>query len=95
MLRAFGIHELRDALVADLSFGIQKRVDLARALLARSPLLMLDEPTSGMDQSEAQEVIETCRQIVRDLGVTLLVIEHNMKVIMSLAETIHVLDHGE
>ena len=95
LLRAFGIHELRDALVADLSFGIQKRVDLARALLARSPLLMLDEPTSGMDQSEAQEVIETCRQIVRDLGVTLLVIEHNMKVIMSLAETIHVLDHGE
>ena len=95
LLRAFGIHELRDALVADLPFGIQKRVDLARALLARSPLLMLDEPTSGMDQSEAQEVIETCRQIVRDLGVTLLVIEHNMKVIMSLAETIHVLDHGE
>jgi ABC-type branched-subunit amino acid transport system ATPase component len=95
LLRAFGIHDLRDALVADLPFGIQKRVDLARALLARSPLLMLDEPTSGMDQSEAQEVIETCRQIVRDLGVTLLVIEHNMKVIMSLAETIHVLDHGE
>lgn len=95
LLRAFGIEGLRDALVADLPFGIQKKVDLARALLARSPLLMLDEPTSGMDQSEAQEAIETCRRIVRELGVTLLVIEHNMKVIMSLAETIHVLDHGE
>jgi ABC-type branched-subunit amino acid transport system ATPase component len=95
LLRSFGIEELRDALVADLPFGIQKKVDLVRALLARSPLLMLDEPTSGMDHSEAQEVIDTCRRIVRDLGVTLLVIEHNMKVIMNLAERIHVLDHGE
>jgi ABC-type branched-subunit amino acid transport system ATPase component len=95
LLRAFGIYDLRDALVADLPFGIQKKVDLARALLSRSPLLMLDEPTSGMDHGEAQEVIEACRKIVRELGVTLLVIEHNMKVIMSLAETIHVLDHGE
>jgi len=95
LLRTFGIHDLRDALAADLPFGIQKKVDLARALLSRSPLLMLDEPTSGMDHGEAQEVIEACRKIVRDLGVTLLVIEHNMKVIMSLAETIHVLDHGE
>lgn len=95
LLRAFGIYEWRDALVSDLPFGIQKKIDLARALFARSPLLMLDEPTSGMDESEAQDVIETCRRIVKDLGVTLLVIEHNMKVIMSLAETIHVLDHGE
>lgn len=95
LLQAFGIHELRDALVADLPFGIQKKVDLARALLTRSPLLMLDEPTSGMDESESQDVIKTCKRIARDLDVTLLVIEHNMKVIMNLADTIHVLDHGE
>jgi ABC-type branched-subunit amino acid transport system ATPase component len=95
MLRAFGIASLRDALVADLPFGIQKKVDLARALLTGSPLLMLDEPTSGMDEAEAQGAIATCRRIARDLDVTLLVIEHNMKVIMNLADTIHVLDHGE
>jgi ABC-type branched-subunit amino acid transport system ATPase component len=95
LLQAFGIHELRDALVADLPFGIQKKVDLARALLTRSPLLMLDEPTSGMDESESQDVIKTCKRIARDMDVTLLVIEHNMKVIMNLADTIHVLDHGE
>jgi branched-chain amino acid transport system ATP-binding protein len=95
MLEVFGLLALRHELVADLPFGTQKKVDLARALLTQSPLLMLDEPTSGMDGSEAQEVIATCRRIARDMNVTLLVIEHNMRVIMSLADTIHVLDHGE
>lgn len=56
---------------------------------------MLDEPTSGMDEVEAQELIGTCRRIVEEHGVTMLVIEHNMRVIMRLAKTIHVLDHGE
>jgi branched-chain amino acid transport system ATP-binding protein len=95
MLELFGLLALRHELVADLPFGTQKKVDLARALLTQSPLLMLDEPTSGMDESEAQEVIGTCRRVAREMSVTLLVIEHNMKVIMSLADTIHVLDHGE
>ena len=95
MLRAFGIHALRDCSVAELPFGLQKKVDLARALITGSPFLMLDEPTSGMDEGEAQEVIATARRIAREHRVTLLVIEHNMKVIMSLADRIHVLDHGE
>lgn len=95
MLRAFGIYALRDCLVAELPFGLQKKVDLARALITGSPFLMLDEPTSGMDEAEAQDVIATARRIAREHGVTLLVIEHNMKVIMSLADRIHVLDHGE
>jgi ABC-type branched-subunit amino acid transport system ATPase component len=95
MLRAFGIHGLRDWSVAELPFGIQKKVDLARALMTGSPFLMLDEPTSGMDEAEAQDVISTARRIARERGLTLLVIEHNMKVIMSLADRIHVLDHGE
>jgi branched-chain amino acid transport system ATP-binding protein len=95
MLRIFGIHRWRDCVVADLPFGIQKKVDLARALLTGSPFLMLDEPTSGMDEAEAQDVIGIARRMARERGLTLLVIEHNMKVIMSLADRIHVLDHGE
>jgi branched-chain amino acid transport system ATP-binding protein len=95
MLRAFGIHRLRDCCVAELPFGIQKKVDLARALITGAPFLMLDEPTSGMDELEAEDVIKTARRIAHDHHVTLLVIEHNMKIIMSLADRIHVLDHGE
>lgn len=95
MLLAFGLSDLRSVPAGDLPFGILKKVDLARALMARARLLMLDEPTSGLDETEAQEVITTCRRIAGELGVTVLVIEHNMRVIMRLASTIHVLDHGE
>jgi branched-chain amino acid transport system ATP-binding protein len=95
MLDAFGLLDMRSVQAVDLPFGILKKIDLARALLTRSPFLMLDEPTSGMDEGEAQEVIGTCRRIATEFGVTLLVIEHNMRVIMRLSDTIHVLDHGE
>jgi ABC-type branched-subunit amino acid transport system ATPase component len=95
MLDVFGLQPLRDALTRDLPFGTLKKVDLARALLAKPSVLMLDEPTSGMNSSEAQEVITACNRIAQEFGVTLLVVEHNMRVIMGLAQVIHVLDHGE
>ena len=95
MLDAFGLLPLRDALAQDLPFGTLKKIDLARALVSRPRVLMLDEPTSGMNDTEAAEVIAACRRIASELRVTLLVIEHNMRVIMGLASTIHVLDHGE
>jgi len=95
MLDAFGLLQLRDALAGDLPFGTLKKIDLARALLGKPQLLMLDEPTSGMNDTEAQDVIATCKRIAGGYGVTLLVIEHNMRVIMGLADIIHVLDHGE
>jgi branched-chain amino acid transport system ATP-binding protein len=95
LLAAFGLYDIRLALAGDLSFGILKKVDLMRALMAHPRVLMLDEPTSGMDEIEAKELIKTCRRIAEELGVTMLVIEHNMRVIMRLASTIHVLDHGE
>ncbi|MGA2795111.1 MAG: ABC transporter ATP-binding protein [Roseiarcus sp.] len=95
LLAAFGLSYLGTARAVELSFGVLKKVDLMRALMSKPRLLMLDEPTSGMDEIEAQELIATCRRIAGDLGVTLLVIEHNMRVIMQLAGRIHVLDHGE
>ncbi len=95
LLATFGLRDVRDAIAGDLPFGILKKADLARALMARPRVLMLDEPSSGMNNVEAQEVIAACRRIAGESGVTLLIIEHNMRVIMDLAEVIHVLDHGE
>jgi branched-chain amino acid transport system ATP-binding protein len=95
VLTAFGINHLRSAPTSDLPFGVLKKIDLARALAGRPRFLMLDEPTSGMNENERQEVVAACRRIANELGVTLLVIEHNMRVIMRLADVIHVLDHGE
>ncbi|MFI5024826.1 MAG: ABC transporter ATP-binding protein [Alphaproteobacteria bacterium] len=95
LLEAFDLGQYRDAVAGDLPFGILKRLDLARALAARPMLLLLDEPTSGMSESEASGTIATARALARDRGITLLVIEHNMQVIMALADRITVLDHGE
>jgi len=95
MLEAFEISGLRDTIAGELPFGTCKKIDLARALMGRPRVLMLDEPTSGMNDAEAKEVIAACRRIAADLRVSLLIIEHNMRVIMGLAGRIHVLDHGE
>jgi branched-chain amino acid transport system ATP-binding protein len=95
LLATFGLSHLAGTRAGELPFGILKKVDLMRALMCEPRLLMLDEPTSGMDELEAQELIRTCRRVAEQLGVTMLVIEHNMRVIMQLAKRIHVLDHGE
>jgi branched-chain amino acid transport system ATP-binding protein len=95
LLEPFGLLHLRDRLAGDLAFGTLKKLDLIRALFARPRVLMLDEPVSGMNQTEAFETVATCRRIAGELGVTLLIVEHNMQVIMGLADRIFVLDHGE
>jgi len=95
LLERFGLLPLRDRLAGDLAFGTLKKLDLIRALFARPRVLMLDEPVSGMNQTEAFETVATCRRIAAELGVTLLIVEHNMQVIMGLADWIFVLDHGE
>jgi branched-chain amino acid transport system ATP-binding protein len=95
VLERFGLAYLSSLYAADLPFGILKKIDLARALINRPKLLMLDEPVSGMNETEAQEAIVTCKRIADELGVTLLIVEHNMRVIMELSQVIFVLDHGE
>ena len=78
-----------------LSYGNRKRVEMGRALAARPSLLLLDEPVAGMTHGESQEMAETIRQVRRDLGLSILLVEHDMPFVMGLAEQVTVLDFGK
>jgi len=95
LLARFDIARYRDAVAADLPFGVLKRIDLARALASQPSVLLMDEPTSGMNDLEARQTVAACRALAREHGMTLIVVEHNMRVIMAMADVITVLDHGE
>ncbi len=84
----------RDAIVENLSYGIQKRVGLARALVAEPELLLLDEPMAGMNKEEKQEMSDYITDINHKLGVTIVLIEHDISVVMSLSDHVVVLDYG-
>jgi branched-chain amino acid transport system ATP-binding protein len=94
-LDAFGLTAQRNTRASELPFGLLKRMDLARALVAEPTLLLLDEPTSGMSESEADSAIAVARELATSRGITLLVIEHNMRVMMALAHRITVMQFGE
>ena len=81
-------------MAGELSFGHRKLLELAMALMVRPRMLLLDEPTAGINPTLINGVIERLQRANREFGVTLFVIEHNMRVIMSLAEHIHCLAHG-
>ncbi|KPX29324.1 Branched-chain amino acid ABC transporter ATP-binding protein [Pseudomonas amygdali pv. eriobotryae] len=88
------IHPWRHALVGKLSYGLQKRVELARALAAEPRLLLLDEPMAGMNAEEKHEMSQFIRDINRELGVTVVLIEHDIGVVMGLSDHLVVLDYG-
>lgn len=95
LLEAFDLAPLALVPVLDLPFGIQKRVDLARALALQPKLLLLDEPISGMSEAEADTAIGMLRDLAERRHITLLVVEHNMRVMMRLAARITVMHQGE
>ena len=90
-LRIGGHH---DAIVATLPYGIQKRVDLARALVSAPKLLLLDEPLAGMNHDEKQEMIGFIRDVNAKLDTTIVLIEHDIGVVMGLSDHVLVLDYG-
>jgi branched-chain amino acid transport system ATP-binding protein len=90
-----GLSEVSEAIAAKLPYGTQKSVELARALAGHPQLLLLDEPTAGMNPQESRRVAETVRGLRDHEGISVLLIEHDMRVIMSLCDRIIVLDHGE
>lgn len=84
-----------DQLAINLSYGDQRRVEIARALASDPKLLLLDEPTCGMNPNESARLVDFMRKLREERGVTILLIEHDMKVVMNVSERITVLDHGE
>jgi branched-chain amino acid transport system ATP-binding protein len=80
---------------AQLSYGDQRRVEIARALASEPTLLLLDEPTAGMNPQESARLTEFMRKIRDDLQLSILLIEHDMKVVMGVSERVTVLDYGE
>jgi branched-chain amino acid transport system ATP-binding protein len=79
----------------NLAYGDQRRVEIARALASNPKMLLLDEPTAGMNPQESERLRAFMQTLRDDLGLTILLIEHDMKVVMNVSEYITVLDHGE
>ena len=84
-----------DQISVNLAYGDQRRVEIARALASDPSLLLLDEPTAGMNPNESARLTEFMNTLRDDRGLTILLIEHDMKVVMGVSEHITVLDHGE
>jgi branched-chain amino acid transport system ATP-binding protein len=80
--------------VMHLPFGLQKRVELARALASEPKLLLLDEPVAGCNEEETSELAEIIRFIKRELGLTVLVVEHDMSLVRAVCDEVTVLDFG-
>jgi len=87
--------DLHDNISVELSYGDQRRIEVARALASDPKLLLLDEPTAGMNPNESARFTEFMHKVREERGLTILLIEHDMKVVMGVSERITVFDHGE
>ncbi len=90
-----GLEGIEDELAKNLPYGDQRRLEIARALASKPKLLLLDEPTAGMNPSETGTTTALIARIRSELGLTILLIEHDMRVVMGVSDRVTVLDHGE
>ncbi|NJN82967.1 MAG: branched-chain amino acid ABC transporter ATP-binding protein/permease [Caldilineaceae bacterium] len=95
LLEFVGLRNKGDLLARNLAYGDQRRLEIARALASKPKLLLLDEPTAGMNPRETAQTTEFIRQLRDELGITILLIEHDMRVVMGISERITVLDYGQ
>jgi branched-chain amino acid transport system ATP-binding protein len=95
MLAVFKLDAMADAPSTSLSYGNQRRLEIARAMMLRPKVLLLDEPAAGMNYGEAEGLKEQIRWLRDEFGIAVVLVEHNMQVVMGVCEHIHVLDHGE
>jgi len=95
LLRFVGLAGMGDLLAKNLPYGQQRRLEIARALATRPSLLLLDEPTAGMNPRETQDMMDFIRRLRDELGITILLIEHQMRVVMGISEKVTVLDYGK
>jgi branched-chain amino acid transport system ATP-binding protein len=95
LLELFDLHTLADESATSLPYGSQRRLEIARALATDPKLLLLDEPAAGMNPHESVELMHIIRRLRDEFALTILLVEHNMKVVMGICETIQVIDYGE
>ncbi len=94
LLRFVGLGGMGDFVARNLPYGAQRRLEVARALAAKPKLLLLDEPTAGMNPNETGDMMRFIQRLRDELGITILLIEHDMRVVMGISEQIAVLDYG-
>ena len=85
----------RKSLVGNLSYGVQKKVEVARALTLAPDILLLDEPMAGMNQEEKEDIVRFVMDIQKERGITIVLVEHDLGVVMDISDRIYVLDFGE
>ena len=95
LLKIFNLEKVADEPATSLPYGSQRRLEIARALATEPKLLLLDEPAAGMNPQESLELMRLIRWLRDELKLTILLVEHNMKVVMGICETIQVIDYGE
>ena len=95
LLSFVGLSGLGDQVAHNLPYGAQRRLEIARALASKPKLLLLDEPTAGMNPNESRDLMNFIRRLRDELEITILLIEHDMKVVMGISEEIWVMDFGQ
>jgi branched-chain amino acid transport system ATP-binding protein len=95
LLKIFNLDRMAEENATSLPYGSQRRLEIARALATDPKLLLLDEPAAGMNPQESVELMHLIRWLRDERQLTILLVEHNMKVVMGICETIQVIDHGE
>ena len=95
LLKLVDLEHRSETWARNLPYGDQRRLEIARALATRPKLLLLDEPTAGMNNSETREMTDFIRRLRAEMGLTVLLIEHDMRVVMDISDRVTVLDYGE
>ena len=95
LLKIFHLDDKAYEVAKNLPYGAQRRLEIARALAAKPKLLLLDEPAAGMNPQETKELMDMIRRIRKEFGLTILLIEHDMSLVMGICERIYVLEYGE
>ena len=94
LLREQGLDQYKDEIATSLPYGLQRRLEIARALATEPKLLLLDEPAAGMNPQETQELAEYIREIRDTHNLTIFLIEHHMDLVMKISDYIYVIDFG-
>lgn len=94
LLERVGLADLKDEKASSLPYGLQRKLEIARALATRPKLLLLDEPAAGMNPKETEDLTDFIREIRQEFDLTIFLIEHHMQVVMGISDRIYVLDYG-